>query len=76
MHQAKVAFRERSKSWRETLTRTIEEKRYFTLNIINIFKIYFKYARYNFKYWSEDWRVFLLFLENTQNNTELRGYIQ
>ena len=29
MHQAKVAFRERSKSWRETLTRTIEEKRYY-----------------------------------------------
>ena len=31
MHQAKVAFRERSKSWRETLTRTIEEKRYYYL---------------------------------------------
>lgn len=35
MHQAKVAFRERSKSWRETLTRTIEEKRYY-------YKLYLK----------------------------------
>ena len=40
MHQAKVAFRERSKSWRETLTKTIEEKRYYLI-LLNKINIYF-----------------------------------